>query len=125
LASFFKEHPELENASLGVTVQAAVRLYTEYTALRNELSDHEVQERDQASERKASRQALRKRIRNVIQELGFALADDDERWRAFNLTPPAVSKQKRKETRAAKAKAAQEAETKLEVVNVAPVAAAA
>ena len=97
MGAWFAEHPNQENASLGATAQAAESIHSRFTEVRNQLANQQVEERKLANERKQGGAALRKRIRAVIAEQGWVLADDDddERWRAFGLTPPAVTKERR------------------------------
>jgi hypothetical protein len=88
LETYFTAHPAHTNAGLGVTAAAAGALFTALSDARSEVHDAI----NDAAAAKATRdqtvQALRIRMRGLIDELDQLLEDDDARWYAFGLNRP-------------------------------------
>lgn len=103
LATYLASHPELEVEKFGVTARAAFDLHERFTKIRADLKNSQAEERRLSENRKTKVEGLRKRLRGLASELGQLLSDEDERWMAFGMTPPATVKARRKAARAAKA----------------------
>ncbi len=90
LQNYFANHPEHEQASMGVTaVQAGIRFNASSDARSavnnaNDMVESSKIARDNALEE------LRRKMRGLIDELGQLMADDDSRWYSFGLNPPAA-----------------------------------
>ena len=103
LAKYVEEHPELENESLGVTAKLGAAIHSRMNSLQGAIFTHQSKAKKLSAERSAALKALRKRVKDLLGELGQLLADDDQRWIAFGLDTPADRKRKRAAVRAAAA----------------------
>jgi hypothetical protein len=110
LAEYLLDHPAVENDSLGVTAAIGTKIHTRLSTLQAAILDHESKEGELSTQRTRALTALRKRIQDLVDELGQLLPDDDQRWIAFGLDTPASRKRKRAAARAA---AAAEADSKI------------
>jgi hypothetical protein len=99
IATYLADHPEFENAPLHVTALKGEALHERYTGARDAVLASKSREDSLSTTRKAKREALRKRINSLQNELGQKLEDNDSRWLSFGLTPPADIKEKRRNAR--------------------------
>lgn len=112
IASFLADHPRFENEGLGVTAANAEALHRRLVAARSATGDGKVEIGQLSTARNAARTRLKKRLATVAAELKLLLPDDDKRWLAFGIKPPA-------EHRAA-LKAARDAKKRTEATSQAP-----
>lgn len=88
LKIYFTNVPAQEIAAMGVTAAIAE---TNFQALSDGRDAHSMKVELQTAAKQARDTALanlRKRVRDLINELGTLLADDDARWHAFGLSMP-------------------------------------
>lgn len=89
---YFSNNPGQENMDPKVNVSAA-RAQTFCLAPGSAVGSLNGKAQDCGTKKGArdtAAQALRKRLRGLVQELGQSLADDDARWRQFGLNLPAA-----------------------------------
>ncbi|MBC7818427.1 MAG: fibronectin type III domain-containing protein [Planctomycetaceae bacterium] len=93
LQAYLTANPTKENAPLGVTATLAGTRFTALSDARSAVNAGLVESGQKKALRDTGDKNLRKRLRGTIDELGQLLADDDPRWLAFGLIPPAESDQ--------------------------------
>jgi hypothetical protein len=91
LNTYFTAHAAHENAGLLVTAARALALFTDLSDARSAVNAAVTEAGQARAARDAAVRTLRKRMRGLIDELGQLLEDDDPRWFAFGLVPPAGS----------------------------------
>jgi hypothetical protein len=89
LQAYLTANPTKENAPLGVTAAQAGTLFTALSDARSAVNNGLVENGQKKALRDTAERTLRTRLRGTIDELGQLLADDDPRWLAFGLVPPA------------------------------------
>lgn len=89
LKNYFTLVPASENAGMGATAIACTAAWTTFSDARQGVSDAESAQTTAFATRTAATDALRKRVRGLINELETLIADDDPRWEAFGLNIPA------------------------------------
>ena len=114
LATYFKTHAPLENASLKVTAVAGAEIHQRLSGLQKTILNHNSKEKELSGKRTAALKALRKRVSGLVSELKQLLAADDVRWMPFGIDSPAERKRKNTEAKAeARAKAEAELAAKV------------
>jgi hypothetical protein len=89
LQAYLTANPAKENAPLGVTAALAGTKFTALSDARSAVNAGLVDRGQKKSLRDTAEIALRTRLRGTIDEIDQLLADDDPRWYAFGLIPPA------------------------------------
>ena len=89
LKNYFTLVPANENPGMGATAALCAAAWTTLSDARQAVADAETAQTTAFNARAASTEALRKRVRGLIQELETLIADDDPRWEAFGLNIPA------------------------------------
>ncbi len=89
LKNYFTLLPAHENAGMGATAALCGAAWTALSNARQAVADAEAAQTAAFNTRAAVTDALRKRVRGLIQELGTLIAEDDPRWEAFGLNIPA------------------------------------
>lgn len=120
LTTYLAGHPDVEQVALGISAENGSHIHTRLTQLLNEVDSQTAKVSSLRDRMKTNRVALRKRLGSVRSELGMLLAEDDQRWLAFDLTPPAVIKERRKQKRAATLKAKAAAQAQQSVLTIVP-----
>lgn len=90
LQAYFTANPSQENAPLNVTAARAGTLFTALSDARSAVNAGLVDAGQKKAARDASETALRRRMRGLVDELTQLVAEDDPRWYAFGLNPPAA-----------------------------------
>lgn len=93
LQGYLTANPTKENAPLLVTAAQAGTLFTALSNARSAVNAGLTNIGQKKTLRDAAETVLRKRLRGVIDELSQLMPDDDPRWLAFGLVPPAGSDQ--------------------------------
>ncbi|MGL4398505.1 MAG: hypothetical protein ACRCXD_01440, partial [Luteolibacter sp.] len=83
------DHPALENAPLDITSADAAALHTAAAAARSVLAAALTELGTSRTSRETAMEALRTRMRGLINELDILLPDEDPRWYRFGLSAPA------------------------------------
>jgi hypothetical protein len=89
LQAYLTANPTKENAPLGVTAAQAGTLFTALSDARSAVNNGLVDNGQKKALRDTAERTLRTRLRGTIDELDQLLEDDDPRWLAFGLVPPA------------------------------------
>ena len=89
LKAYFTAVPANESAEMGATAALCDAAQTTLSDKRQAVVDAEVALNAAFAVRTAAIDALRKRVRGLINELESLIADDDLRWEAFGLNIPA------------------------------------
>jgi len=89
LKLYFTAHPTQENAPLNVTAAQAGALHTSFNAAIAAVDNGDTVAGQKKDLRDTSVTALRKRMTGLIAELTQLMENDDGRWYAFGLNPPA------------------------------------
>jgi hypothetical protein len=89
LKNYFTLVPASENAGMGATAALCLTAWTALSDARHGVSTAESAQTVAFNTRTAATDALRKRVRGLINELETLIADDDPRWEAFGLNIPA------------------------------------
>jgi hypothetical protein len=92
LATFLKEHPKFEDASLNLTATIVLARATALSKALSEVDAHDAKHTSLNEARDAAKQDLGYRIRNFIKELKRDLTEDDSRWKTFGLESPATER---------------------------------
>jgi hypothetical protein len=90
LQNYFANHSVYENADLGVTAEQARLLNDTLVAARSAVDESYTQMAAAKNARDAAVRELRRRMRGCIEELSQLMEDNDPRWYAFGLNPPAA-----------------------------------
>jgi len=88
LADYFTANPTHENIPLNVTAARATLLANALSTARSAVNEAVTASGQNKAERDEKVNALRKRMRGLVNELGQLLADDDPLWNAFGLNMP-------------------------------------
>lgn len=88
---YFSGHPTREVASLQVTAARAAAIHAQLNTTRTALNTLLTSTTSDKSSRDAAVTALRVKLRGTIAEIRQLMADDDPRWYAFGLVPPALA----------------------------------
>ena len=89
LKNYFTLVPAHENVGMGASAALCGAAWTTLSDARQAVSDAESAQTTAFATRTAATDALRKRVRGLINELEALIADDDPRWEAFGLNIPA------------------------------------
>ena len=89
LQAYLTANPTKENAPLGVTAAQAGTLLTALSDARSAVNNGLVENGQKKALRDTAERTLRTRLRGTIDELDQLLDDNDPRWHAFGLIPPA------------------------------------
>lgn len=89
LKNYFTLVPAHENAGMGATAALCGAAWTALSDARQAVADAESAQTAAFTARSTATDALRKRVRGLINELETLVADDDARWEAFGLNIPA------------------------------------
>ncbi len=89
LKAYFTAVPANESAEMGATAALCDAAQVTLSDKRQSTVDAEVAMNTAFAARTAAIDALRKRVRGLINELETLIADDDVRWEAFGLNIPA------------------------------------
>lgn len=89
LKNYFTHMPASENADFGVTAAACDAAWIVYSDAREQLAGADSAMTTAFENRTLGENALRSRVRGLINELEQLLADDDARWEDFGLNIPA------------------------------------
>lgn len=89
LRIYFTNVPANESAETGATAAACLAAWTLLSDKRQAVANAESAQTTSFANRTAAEDALRKRVRGLINELGDLIADDDVRWEDFGLNIPA------------------------------------
>jgi hypothetical protein len=89
LKNYFTAVPASENAGMGATAALCEAAWTALSNARQTVSNCEAAQTVAFDARSAATDALRKRVRGLINELETLIASDDSRWEAFGLNIPA------------------------------------
>ncbi len=89
LNTYFTNVPANESADMGATAALCLAAWDALSNARQSVADAEAAETGAASAHAAAAEALRKRVRGLINELGGLIEDDDPRYEAFGLNIPA------------------------------------
>lgn len=89
LKNYFTAVPTHENAGMGATAALCLAAWTTLSDARHGVSAAESAQTTALNTRTATTDALRKRVRGLINELETLIAADDPRWEAFGLNIPA------------------------------------
>ena len=89
LKNYFALFPANESAEMGATAAACLAAWTLLSDKRQAVANAESAQTTSFANRTAAEDALRKRVRGLINELGDLIADDDVRWEDFGLNIPA------------------------------------
>lgn len=93
LQMYLVANPMQENAPLAVTAAQGGLRFTALSDARSAVNAGLTLIGQKKSLRDTAETTLRKRLRDVIDELAQLMPDDDSRWLAFGLVPPAGSDQ--------------------------------
>ena len=85
LKNYFTAVPANENAGMGATAAACTAAWTAWSDARQTVANCDMAQTAAFDARAAATDALRKRVRGLIDELGTIIADDDSRYRDFGL----------------------------------------
>ncbi len=85
---YLTANPARENAALNLTQVRALALHTALSDARSALNNQEDIVKQRKTERDASEEKLRKRLRGLIDELTQLLDSMDSRWLSFGLKRP-------------------------------------
>jgi hypothetical protein len=88
LEIYFTAHAAQENAPLGVTAIAAKDLYAAFSTARSAVNNCLTDVRQKRTARDTAVEALRKKMRDLVNELNQLLDENDGRWQAFGLNIP-------------------------------------
>ena len=88
LKIYFTNVPAQEVAALGVTAAIAETQFQAVSTARDALDIKEELQTTAKQARDTALANLRKRVRDLIHEIGTLLGDDDARWHAFGLSMP-------------------------------------
>lgn len=88
LKAYFTNHPEHENAPLGVTAAIADGLYLALSTARTGVGNAKTQIKSKLLVRDAAMDAFKVRYRKAIEELEPKLGAEDPRWYDFGLNRP-------------------------------------
>lgn len=89
LKNYFTAAPASENAGMGATAALCSAAWTTLSGTRQAVGDCESAQTIAFDARASATDALRKRVRGLINELETLIAADDPRWEAFGLNIPA------------------------------------
>ena len=89
LKAYFTAVPANESAEMGATAALCDAAQLTLSEKRQNVGDAEVSQTSAFTARTAAVDALRRRVRGLINELESLIADDDPRWEAFGLNIPA------------------------------------
>jgi hypothetical protein len=89
MEDYFSKKPEHEVASLEVTSERAGKLFEAIRDAEKALSDHDDETELKKSTRDRLVEALRTRLRGLINELTQLIGREDARWHSFGLNIPA------------------------------------
>lgn len=89
LKNYFTAVPANENAGMGATAAACTAAWTAWSDARQTVANCDMAQTAAFDARAAATDALRKRVRGLINELETLIAPDDIRWEAFGLNIPA------------------------------------
>ena len=89
LKNYFTAVPASENAGMGATAALCEAAWTALSNARQTVSNCEAAQTTAFEARATATDALRKRVRGLINELETLIAVDDPRWEAFGLNIPA------------------------------------
>lgn len=89
LKNYFTAMPASENAGMGATAALCSAAWTAISDARQAVANAESEQTTAFDARTAATDALRKRVRGLINELETLIAVDDPRWEAFGLNMPA------------------------------------
>lgn len=89
LKNYFTAVPASENAGMGATAALCGAAWTAISDARQAVANAESDQTTAFNTRTAAQDALRKRVRGLINELETLIAPDDARWEAFGLNIPA------------------------------------
>lgn len=89
LKNYFTAVPASENAGMGATAALCSAAWTAISDARQAVANAESEQTTAFETRTAATDALRKRVRGLINELETLIAVDDPRWEAFGLNMPA------------------------------------
>lgn len=88
LQRFLAAHPEHEDAKLGITAQEAEGVRGMYVLATQGHDAQRSSQKELAAKRDEAVRALRRRTRNVIEDLREAIGDNDPRWSRLGLNAP-------------------------------------
>lgn len=88
LQTYFAANPTQENTALNITATRAGQLFTALSDARSALNDGLRNIGQLKALRDPAVAKLKKRLRDLIEELGQLIEDDDPRWLAFGLRMP-------------------------------------
>jgi hypothetical protein len=88
LEIYFTAHAAQENAPLGVTAVAAKDLFASFSTARSTVNNCLTDVRQKRTARDTAVEALRRKMRDLINELNQLLEENDGRWQAFGLNIP-------------------------------------
>lgn len=89
LARYLELKPEHESTDMGATAAICQATFDALSAARSAVNFNKSALRIAVVAKNAALKKLRKRMRGLIRELGYLLADDDPRWLRFGLKLPA------------------------------------
>ncbi len=88
LSEFLTGRPDLENAALNITAAQADTVTANLLAAQNSVKNKEVVAKNALALRNTKYLALRKRLRDLIKDLGQVIDPLDNRWLDFGLNRP-------------------------------------
>jgi hypothetical protein len=89
LKNYFTAVPASENAGMGATAALCEAAWTALSNARQTVGNCEAAQTAAFEARATATDALRKRVRGLINELETLISTDDSRWEAFGLNIPA------------------------------------
>jgi hypothetical protein len=89
LKNYFTAMPANESADMGATAAICLAAWTALSDARQGVVNAESAQTTAFTNRTNAENALRKRVRGLINELGDLIGDDDPRWEDFGLNIPA------------------------------------
>ncbi len=89
LKNYFTAVPASESADMGATAAICGAAWTALSDARQAVANAESAQTTAFTNRTNAENALRKRVRGLIDELGGLIGDDDPRWEDFGLNIPA------------------------------------
>lgn len=89
LKEYFTAVPANESTDMGATAATCLAAWTALSDARQTVADADTAQTTAFNNRSAASDALRRRVRGLINELGDLIEDDDARYEAFGLNIPA------------------------------------
>ena len=89
LKEYFTAVPANESVDMGATAAICLAAWTALSNARQAVANAESAQTTAFSNRTKAENALRKRVRGLINELGDLIGEDDPRWEDFGLNIPA------------------------------------